>query len=216
MAWYVKDYTPSSSWGFAEGSPEANDNALMIWSILGGQGWTENAVAALCGNIQHESLFNPWLWQGGNKLYSTDYTGIHTQNGHAYGLCQWDAASKYIDNGISYSGYGPHYADTSGSINDGTAQMLYLNARGSDNWVIRSGHNMSFSEFKTSTQSVDYLAEVWLYNYEFPASVQSQIPVRVSSANYYYGVIHGTPPAPPTDLIPLFLIKKILDRRRLR
>lgn len=205
MAWHVKDYTSGSSWGYSEGSQESTDNCLMIWSILGGLGWTENAVSALCGNIQHESLMNPWLWQSGIKLASTDYTGIHTQNGHAYGLCQWDPAAKYIDNGSSFTGYGPHYSDIVGNTNDGTAQMLYLNADGASNWVIRGGHNMSFTQFKASNDTVAYLAEVWLYNYEYPGNIQQQIPLRVSSAQHYYNIIHGTPPTPSGNL-PKWLI----------
>lgn len=197
MPWYVKDYTTNAStWGYAEGSLEANSNALMIWSILGVHGWSENAVSAVCGNIQYESRMNPWLWQSGIKLNSSDYSGIHTQNGHAYGLCQWDPASKYIDNGTSYSGYGPHYSNQTGSYNEGDAQMLYLDAHGASNWFPRGGHNMTFNEFKNSMLSVSYLAEVWLYNYEFPGNIQQQIPLRAASANYYYSVIHGTPPGP--------------------
>lgn len=202
MAWHVKDYTPGSSWGYSEGSTEANDNALMIWSILGNLGWTENAVSALCGNIQHESIMNPWLWQSGIKLSSSDYSGIHTQNGHAYGLCQWDPASKYIDYGGSYTGYGPHYSDVVGSTNDGTAQMYFLDANGASNWVQRGGHNMTFSQFKVSTLTPAYLSEVWLYNYEYPGQIQSQIPIRAASANTYYTLIHGTPPGPPPGPTP--------------
>lgn len=68
---------------------------------------------------------------------------------------------------------------------------------------------MTFNDFKVSTLTPAYLAEVWLYNYEFPGNIQAQIPIRAASANTYYTLIHGTPPGPTPTVkkgMPLWMM----------
>ena len=55
-------------------------NAQYIWKYLGARGWTLNAVAALLGNMEHESSINPGRGEVG---------------GSGYGLVQWTPKSKF-------------------------------------------------------------------------------------------------------------------------
>ena len=157
--------------GFATGSNESNSNAVMIYNLLSSFGYSFNPICAILGNIGYESGYNPWRWQSDVVLWDNQYNLIDNQTGHAYGLLQFDPAGQYIHNADAQQavGYAPNFANRTGGQNDGTAQLYYMNYIAGQygyGYFPTASYPLSFSEFKQSTQSVAYLTDAWLYNYE--------------------------------------------------
>lgn len=217
MAWHNK-----RTGAYDRSSAEAIDNARMGYSVLSPRGFSLASFCAVWGNVEHESGYNPWRWQGDSVLPYGD-SRINTQSGHAYGLVQWDPASKYINGGVYYSGYGPNYSDRTGSDNDGTAQMQFLDATAvsSGQYFPNPNYNyrISYTDFKAATldqYSMEWLTRAWFHNYERGTWSQT----RVTAAEYWYNVLSGEPgpgpgpgPGPtPTGKIPIWLLFKLKER----
>lgn len=209
MAWHNK-----RTGAYDRTSAEALDNARMGYSILAARGFTLEAFCAVWGNVEHESGYNPWRWQGDSVLPVGD-PRIGYQNAHAYGLVQWDPASKYIDGGASYSGYGPNYSDRQGSATDGTAQLIFLDATAvsSGQYFPNPNYNyqISYENFKAATleqYSMLWLTRAWFHNYE--RGTWSDF--RVTAAQYWYDMLSGEPPAPQPGKIPIWLLFKLKER----
>ena len=212
MAWHAKNMG-----GYLRTSTEAYDNAVMAYSILNARGWSLLAFCGMWGNVESESAYNPWRWQSDVLLHVGD-PRIYYQNAHAYGLCQWDAASKYISGGVGYSGYGPNFSDSPGLVTDGTAQMNFL-----DDTAVNSGqyfpnpnypaYAISYDNYKQITYpaySYEFAARAWFYNYERGTWDNN----RTVACQYWYETLGGiTPPPPPTPgNIPIWLLFKIKRR----
>lgn len=202
---------------YARESQEAYDNALMAWGILHARGWSLLAFCGFWGNVGSESGWNPWRWQSDVVLPVGDGR-IDYQNGHAYGLAQWDPAAKYINGGSGYSGYGPNYSDRGGSVSDGSAQVNFL-----DDTAVSSGqyfpnpnynYQISYTTYKTIEKpqySSEYAARAWFHNYERGTWDQN----RVTSCEYFYNKLSGVTPPTPGGKIPLWLLFKIKERNSL-
>ena len=209
MAWHCK-----AKGAYARDSDEAIENAKMIYGVLSAQGWTLNAVCGVLGNIGAESGYNPWRWQSDKIGVSTGFPW----NGKGYGLVQFTTSGateiKYIDNPLAkqFDGYGPNFSDKDGNVNDGNAQMLYVD--GYADYYSTSSYPMSYADFKVSDLDSGYLAKVWLSNYERPPDIPSKEPVRASEAEYWYQVLSGEPPIPPTPSGSLSFIEKFMIIRR--
>lgn len=207
MPWHNK-----ATGAYSRESTEAYENALMAWGILSRRGWGLLAFCGFWGNVGSESGWNPWRWQSDIVLPVND-PRINYQNGHAYGLAQWDAASKYIDGGHGYSGYGPNYSDRTGSANDGSAQINFL-----DDTAVSSGqyfpnpnynYQISYANYKLITYpqySFDYAARAWFHNYE-RGTWDNQ---RTISCEYFYNKLSGV--TPPGSGIPIWLMFKMKER----
>lgn len=209
MPWHNKN-----TGAYGRESAEALDNARMGYSILAARGFTLEAFSAVWGNVEHESGYNPWRWQGDSVLPVGD-PRIGYQNAHAYGLVQWDPASKYIDGGASYSGYGPNYSDRAGSATEGTAQLNFLDATAvsSGQYFPNPNYNyqISYANFKAATlnqYSMEWLTRAWFHNYERGTWSNS----RVTAAQYWYDALSGEPPAPQPGKIPIWLLFKLKER----
>ena len=214
MAWNSK-----STGAYARESQEAYDNALMAWSILNSRGWTLLAFCGFWGNVGSESGWNPWRWQSDIVLPEGD-PRIEYQNGHTYGLVQWDPASKYISGGRSYNGYGPNYSDRPGDQDEGNAQVYFM-----DDTAVSSGqyfpnpnynYQVTYDQYKAMTldnYTFEYATRAWFYNYE-RGTWDNQ---RVVSCEYFYNVLQGvTPPDPPGPggrKIPIWLLFKLKETR---
>ena len=209
MAWHTKN-----TGAYGRESAEALDNARMGYSILAARGFSLAAFCAVWGNVEHESGYNPWRWQSDRVLPVGD-PRIGYQNAHAYGLVQWDPASKYIDGGASYSGYGPNYSDRAGSATDGTAQLNFLDATAvsSGQYFPNPNYNyqISYTNFKAATldqYSMEWLTRAWFHNYERGTWSSS----RVTAAQYWYDTLSGEPPVPQPGKIPIWLLFKLEER----
>ena len=207
MSWHAK-----SSYGYARSSQEAYDNCFEIYTILYNLGWTLEAVCGVLGNMESESGYNPWRWQS-DIILANDDPDIYIQNGHAYGLCQWDPASKYISNGVGIAGYSPNYSNQAGTASDGHAQMIFMDSY-SAQWQNHpsSPWPETFAEYKQLTASVAYCTESWFHNYEIGTWDNNRIP----AAEHWYQEFGGiTPPTPGLKDDILFL-KHFIDQNHKR
>lgn len=209
-SWHAK-----TSGGYARNSAEALDNANMVYAILRGQGWTLNAICGVLGNMGAESGYNPWRWQG--ELIGVS-TGSPWRN-KGYGLVQFTPASKYIDDARAkaFPGYGPNFSDKVGNVNDGYAQLMFVD--GYADYITTSAYPLSYAQFKVSEANPGYLAKAWLYNYERPGDPGATEAAREANGNWWYQVLSGEePPDPPDPTGPyghleIWMYFKLKERR---
>lgn len=189
MPWHCKPLR-----AYARDSEEAQENARMIYSVLSAKGWTVNAICGMLGNQGHESGYNPWRWQ--NDVRGT-VTGSPWKD-MGYGLVQFTPASKYIDDPAAqaFPGYGPNFLEGGGSLGDGNAQLLFIDAYA--DYYSTSSYPLSYAEFKASKADAGYLASAWLYNYERPGDPSATEAARREEAGYWWGILSGETPIPPT------------------
>lgn len=156
--------------------PEMTNNAQYIAYYLINDGWTANAIAGMLGNMQTESTINPCIWQ---NLISYDSTPYIEVEGHGYGLVQWTPFNKYTiwarDNHPPYN-----------SMDSQLERINYEVANGIQ-WIVTSEFPFSFEEFKTSTQTPEYLAKAFLRNYERPRDGNQ--PIRETQARYWFDTL---------------------------
>lgn len=158
MAWTIGNYYLTES--------QMQGNALEVHSYLSTRGWTLNAVAGILGNMESESNINPGIWQ---NLNYGNYSG-------GYGLVQWTPATNYTD-WASANGYG---------ITDPIGQLRWINevTESFGQWIPTSEYNFSFSAFKSSTESPEYLASAFLKNFE-RAGVEVEQDRRTQARKWY-------------------------------
>lgn len=139
--------------------------------------WTLNAIAGMLGNIRYEGVMNPSQWQYGlNK----------SENG-GYGLCQWTPATKllnWIPAGESRTAMKPQI------------DRINFEAENGGQWITTSKYPMSFDSFLHSDAEPEYLASVWLYNYERPKHPQDTESYRKSMARTFYDYLYNEEPGP--------------------
>jgi hypothetical protein len=146
---------------------ESLNNAQLVANHFIATGWTPNAISALCGNMRHESSINPNIWEFGYN-HSLD---------RGYGLVQWTPASKYIDwanaNGLDYA------------LGDSQLSRIDYEQQNGIQWISTSSFPLSFNEFTKSTQSVSYLTEAFMDDYERPnyTAGQQSLQGRIDFAN---------------------------------
>lgn len=145
---------------------EMQNNALIIGAYLDSKGWTLNAIAGMLGNMQTESTINPGIWQ---SLNSTNTSG-------GFGLVQWTPSTNYT-NWASSNGY---------AIDDGNGQLKWIDevTASVGQWIKTDDYYFSFSEFKTSTESPEYLASAFLKNFE-RAGVEKETERRTQARTWY-------------------------------
>lgn len=197
MPWVNQKYG-----GLSQSSAGAESNVIMFRDILQPIGWSLGAIAALAGNSEYEGGLNPWRWENDDVLSYGDPL-IDTSYSQGYGLFQFTPAGKYISDSRAQAltGYGPNYDDVTGSQNDGTAQLLFVNSYA--DYYPTSTYPLTFPEFKVSNQIPEYLAAAWVYNYERPADPAATIAGRQVAARYWYDFLEGQPGGGG-----IFLIKK--------
>ena len=150
-------------------------------------GWSINAICAVLGNMQRESYLNPAQTQGG---YSTE-----SLNG-GYGLCMWTPARKIKNwlqenNHSLYSGYWQVYA-----MNDPN-----FPSANDPQYTPTNLFPLSYDQFKHSGETVAYLTEAFMRNYE-KAGVEA-LQERIEYAEAWYEYLMGEPPSPtPTPTPP--------------
>lgn len=167
---------------------EQENNVNIIAAFFRNEGWTDNAIAAMLGNMQVESYLNPCQFEL-NQNYSMAY---------GFGLVQWTPATKLSD----YVGYNWR--------TDYDAQLDRIRYEWGNEiqWIPRSVYgSMSFHDFSTSTANVRYLAEVFERCYENPLDWQASVAVRQNYADNWYTYLGGTPT--PFSNLPIWLLFKI-------
>lgn len=164
-------------------SAEMNTNAEYIFSFLTGAGWSANAIAAMLGNMQAESSLNPGRWQSDNVGNKSS----------GYGLVQWTPSTNYT-NWCSEQGL----SDPS-EMDNNLSRILFEVSNGLQ-WISTTSYNLSFRDFTTSTEAVDYLAKAFLLNYERPADQSASVQnYRGELATSWFTYITGSEPSDPSD-----------------
>lgn len=201
MPWHAK---PTGSYTLT--SQEGIDNTMMAWNILGSKGWSQTAFAGLWGNVGSESVYNPWRWQSDNVLSSTDpRIDSSPSTANAYGLVQFDPAGKYIHDSRAQAmaGYGPNFSNQTGNINDGSAQLEFIDLYA--DYYSTSAFPISYASYKTdTTHSIDWMVEAWARNFERPreSDLIATLPTRKANGATTLQIIGGTPPTPPDPPVP--------------
>ena len=146
-------------------------------------GWTLNACCGALGNIESESGINPNMWEGLNKNY-------HPVQTEGYGLVQWTPYTN-ITNWIAAKGKTGQYQE----YGDLQCEKLSEEVKDGSQWIPVASYPMSFEEFTKSTQSPEYLADVFLRNYERPANINQ--PIRGTQAKAWYDFLKNWKPVLP-------------------
>lgn len=219
MPWHNKN-----TYGYVRTSTEAQDNAKMVYDTLSALGWKTNAICAMLGNVEAESGYNPWRWQGEVVLPVGD-SRIGTiggdNTGNAYGLCQQDPAAKYILRAYAQAlpDYGPNYSNRRGSETDGTAQLQYLHwicAQGpaGGEWIPSSSatYGMPFNTYiNDETHSMDFLTRTFFWCYERGTWYNDRSVAASYWLNYFQGYVPPEPPtpeAPPISVIAAYILAR--------
>ena len=141
----------------------ALNNAACIYSFFYTRGWTIEACAALCGNVQQESTFNPALIEIG---------------GTGHGLVQWTPPENLYD--VLDVLYGDHTDWDEGDKQCNVIYAEYQESTGEAHrgiepqWYPTSQYPMDWKTWATSTEDPGYLALVFQSNYERPAALHPE------------------------------------------
>lgn len=181
---------------------EMEHNAAIFTRLGRQKGWSDNAIAALLGNLEAESSINPARWQ-------SDLVGDLEAG---FGLAQWTPATKIRDWIVSY------YGNTDYNNGDYQTERFAYEAEHGLQYFQNEGYTYNqpstFSEWLTSTTyDAEYLAKSFLHNYERPADQSASVEdYRASLASKWYAFIQGSLPG---GTIPIWLLFKC-GRRKLK
>ena len=200
--WYV-----SPNWsdvGPSTGTPSTyqKHNADKIYAIFHNMGWTDNAIAAMVGNMQVESGLDPACSYPmiGTTMATIGNTYASSYPDRAYGLVQWKGRGSVDPSNNQLVGYAIRYGY---EWYDGDIQMNRLtweyNEPAKFHPQTVDGVYYTFASFASSTSSPSVLAKAWMVCYEGTYSVLSN---RQSNAEYWYTYWGSTPPTPQQDWIP--------------
>ena len=171
---------------------QRQQNAREIWGYFQQRGWTLESVSGMLGNIHYESGINPAQWQTGHTIEDPAYP-----NDTGYGLVQWTPWQKYAN----WAG-----DDWRTNYNKELARIQYELDNG-EQWIpVSSYGSMTFQQFTQSTQTPEYLAEVFEYSYERGTWAAE----RATYARQWYDYLGGA--GPITHRIPIWLLFKMKER----
>lgn len=179
MAWvaYDTDQNPGMT------SAEQENNVNIIAAYFRGLGWTDNAIAALCGNMEIESYLNPGQFELGHN-YDPQY---------GFGLVQWTPYTNFS----SWAG-----SDWRSNYNKQLQRIKYELDNGLQ-WIPVASYNyMTFAQFTQSTATPEYLVMAFEYSYERGTPLTAQ---REAAARNWY-IYLGNNPSPQ---IPVWMLFKL-------
>ena len=166
MAWIIVESRALSQ-------EEMDNNAQEFANGMGARGFSSEAISGMLGNMQYESSINPGRWQG-------DVVGDYSAG---FGLVQWTPATNYTD-WATANGY---------QITDPYGQEEWIDTlTGQGQWGETSSYPISWDTYRTSSESPEYLASAFLYNFERPADPSATEAGRREAARYYYEKLNFT------------------------
>lgn len=173
---------------------QKQNNVDIIAAYFRQRGWTDNAIAALCGNMDIESYINPNQFEIGSAYDNTNY---------GFGLVQWTSDSRR--DFVSWAG-----ADWETNYNKQLDRIMYELNGGYIQWIPVAAYNyMTFQEFSVSTATPEYLVMAFEYSYERGTPMTAQ---RTAAARKWFDYLGGH----PTRKIPIWLLFKITWENRLK
>jgi hypothetical protein len=177
---------PSNAYGLSD--EQRTSNAEYIHQFLKGQGWSAQAIAALLGNIEKESRFNPAAYEVPNNLE------------HGYGLVQWTPATTFLSHFKIDKKEADEIALNSPNVLiNMQLEFLVLTSTTScfdtRQWYptmrFFSPYEMSFNNFITSTNCPRELAAVFHAHYERSADCEDRIRARADYAEKWFNYFNG-------------------------
>ena len=169
---------------------EQENNVLIIAQYFRGLGWSDNAISALCGNMEIESYLNPCQFEI-RYNFSPSY---------GFGLVQWTPRTKFSD----WAG-----SDWRTNYNKQLQRIKYELDNGLQ-WIPVSAYNyMTFAQFSVSTQTPEYLVMAFEYSYERGTPMTAQ---REAAARKWYTFLGNNPTG---NNIPIWMLFKIQWNNRL-
>lgn len=168
---------------------ESLHNAQLVANHFSGTDWTKESIAAMCGNMRHESSINPNMYE-----YGYDWS-----QDRGFGLVQWTPRSKYWDWAVAM-GLSPR---------EGDSQLARIDYEVDNNiqWIPRLEiENLTFKEFRTNARgwTVNELTEAFTWGYERPnrEAGESSMPARQAFATTVFNEVDfegGTSPGNPGE-----------------
>lgn len=162
---------PQTSWvgEFREilSQEEMLNNAQRVFNYFG-DSWAKESLAAICGNMMHESYLNPQMYE----------FGYDWGDDRGYGIMQWTPRSKYWDWAVS-AGLDPE---------NGDSQLARITYEIQENiqYYPTGGYPETFADFRENRfkKSIDYLTECFMWNYLRPNATagSESLPKRKSNA----------------------------------
>lgn len=163
---------------------QMENNAKLVHRFFIQRGWTLEAISGMLGNMESESSINPGIWYG------------LVVGSRSYGLVQWDPYTKYSNwAGENWQDNGPL-----------ECQRIIYEMENGLQWIQTSKYPFAFKDFVKATNTPEYLAQVWLYNYERPADLDQ--PQRSTQARAWYNFLSGE----PGGTLPAWLLFKFTGR----
>ncbi len=149
-------------------------NAKKIKKYFEGKGWTLNAICGMLGNMEAES----------GIIADKNQIG----GGSGYGLVQWTPKSKLVnwanEKGLNYKTVSTQ------------CKRIKWELDNNEQYYKTKKYPLTFKQFSKSKKSAAYLAEVFVMNYERPAS--PNITTRRDYAKKWYNYFNGTTSNPST------------------
>lgn len=171
-------------------------NAWIIYKYLKAAGWSTNAIAGLCGNIQNESGFNPGVYEGYRKrVWPSVNFGV--------GLTQWTPNVKYF-NWAKENGDLHVYAIDSQLARINYESLNNIQYGRASAWPYKEDCEPNFTSFRVSEASPFQLGKNFWYCYERPASTAEENGnARGRNAEKWYTFFTGSqPPGPEPEPEP--------------
>lgn len=153
------------------------------WDFLRNRGLSELSVAAIMGNIEAESEFDPNLVEAGNGI--------------GLGLCQWSFVRRT-------------QLEAFGTDLNHQLWFLWSELSGQDlattgadfQWINRSPY-LTHEQFMAGEGSLNELTSAFCFCWERPNVALAHLSRRQTSANTYYSMFTGTTHgADPNDPLP--------------
>lgn len=160
---------------FACTQEQMDNNAREFYKSMTLYGFTLNAIAGMLGNAWRESTVNPGVWQDFKVNYD-----------RGFGLFQWTPATNLVD-WARQQGLDPSAGETQ------VARIMYEYRNGFQYYKTPS-YPLTFPEFAHSTESPEYLAEVFLANYERAKAATADLLGRKKWARYFFELLNGEEP----------------------
>lgn len=186
MATWINPY---QVW-LTEAQSLSNTANIFSYFKVAGTDWTDESLAAMCGNIGIESSVNPNMYE----------YGYAWEDNRGFGLVGWTPRSKYWNWAVNL-GY------TEAEIRSGDVQLQRIQYEIDNNiqWQMNYDYTQTFAEFRANSGgwSLDELTEMFCWCYENPlySAGVSSMPRRKAFAHLVYNTYGGGQVQPPSGKI---------------